>query len=178
MQVDEDVVSAALFDLNLDELALLAEMEEEVEEINRTPSTPEPEIVADEGFLAYDECEPIVEAYIAQISDMTVGLSEKKELTDRMADSLAELDPNTENGVEGKAFIKKMYKLRGKKPISSQPFYPQTSEQCLSRVAGKVIQIEYLQEEMEKETSFNNFFADIYCAAYVNGLVTMKDGLS
>jgi len=35
-----------------------------------------------------------------------------------------------------------------------------------------------LQEELDKAASFGSFFADIYCAAYVNGLVTMKDGLS
>jgi hypothetical protein len=33
-------------------------------------------------------------------------------LTDLMADSLADIDPQTSNGDEGKSFIKKMYKLR------------------------------------------------------------------
>ena len=31
---------------------------------------------------------------------------------------------------------------------------------------------------MDKEANFSSFFADIYCGAYINGLVTMKDGLS
>ena len=44
-------------------------------------------------------------------------------------------------------------------------------------VAGKVIQIEDLDEQISEAKSFRDFFAHIYCAAYVNSLVTMKDGL-
>lgn len=44
-------------------------------------------------------------------------------------------------------------------------------------VAGKVIQIEDLEEQVSEAESFRNFFAEVYCAAYVNALVTMKDGL-
>ena len=45
-------------------------------------------------------------------------------------------------------------------------------------VAGKVIQIEDLDEQISEAKSFRDFFAHIYCAAYVNSLVTMKDGLN
>jgi len=31
---------------------------------------------------------------------------------------------------------------------------------------------------MVKEAGLSDFFNEIYCAAYINGLVTMKDGLS
>ena len=45
-------------------------------------------------------------------------------------------------------------------------------------VAGKVIQIENLQEDLDELESFNTFFADVYCVVYKNSLVTLRDGLS
>lgn len=45
-------------------------------------------------------------------------------------------------------------------------------------VAGKVLMIENLQEDLDQAVSFRDFFAEIYCSAYVNSLVTMQDGLS
>ena len=57
------------------------------------------------------------------------------------------------------------------------PSYPNTPEPCVEMVAGKVIQIEDLSEQISKANSFRDFFAHVYCAAYVNALVTMKDGL-
>lgn len=95
-----------------------------------------------------------------------------------MGNSLAELDPNTENGEEGKALIRKMYKLKGIEAEETIPKMPYTPDQCVEKVAGKVLQIEDLSEDISKATSFRDFFADVYCAAYVNSLVTMKDGLS
>lgn len=95
-----------------------------------------------------------------------------------MAESLAEIDPNTENGMEGRALIRKMYKLKGIEAEENIPMMPETPEECVEKVAGKVLEIEMLQEDIDKATSFRNFFADVYCAAYVNSLVTMKDGLS
>lgn len=56
-----------------------------------------------------------------------------------MADALAYIDPNTTNGEEGKAFLKKMYKMRGQSAEDSHPFLPQTPELCIDIVAGKVI---------------------------------------
>ena len=55
---------------------------------------------------------------------------------------------------------------------------PETPELCVDIVAGKVIQIETLQEDLDEAGSFNDFFADVYCSAYKNALVTMVDGLS
>ena len=55
---------------------------------------------------------------------------------------------------------------------------PETPEECLELVAGKVIQIEDLQDDIDELDSLETFFADVYCAAYVNSIVTMKDGLS
>lgn len=95
-----------------------------------------------------------------------------------MADSLAEIDPNTENGEEGKAFLRKMYKLVGDPVEESASMMPETPETCIEMVAGKVIQIENLQEDVDEANSFRDFFANVYCQAYVNSLVTMKDGLS
>jgi len=43
---------------------------------------------------------------------MSITVDEYKELANKMADALAEIDPNTKNGEEGKAFVKKMYKIR------------------------------------------------------------------
>lgn len=123
-------------------------------------------------------CTSTIEAYIAQIAEMTVTLEEKSELTTKMANALAKLDPNTKNADEGTALIKRMYKMRGTTLSSEKPFLPQTPELCLDIVAGKVIQIENLQEDTEEKTSFNDFFANVYCSAYKNSLVTMRDGLS
>ena len=99
-------------------------------------------------------------------------------MTERLSDSLAEIDPNTENGVEGIAFVRKIYKMKGVKPLETKPTFPETDKTCVNQVAGKVLQIEALQEDLDSQASFTNFFADIYCGAYVNGLVTSKDGLS
>lgn len=96
-----------------------------------------------------------------------------------MAESLAEIDPNMDNGDEGKAFIKMMFKLRNVSPSNPQKHIkPLTPMECVEDVAGKVIQIENLQEDIENTMSFNDFFADIYCSAYTNSLLTFKDGLS
>ena len=65
-----------------------------------------------------------------------------------MAQALSDIDPNMDNGAEGKAFIRKMYKLKNanKQPTSVIPTFPQTPEPCVEMVAGKVIQIEDLEE--------------------------------
>lgn len=95
-----------------------------------------------------------------------------------MADSLAEIDPNTENGDEGMALLRKMYKLRGIEPEEVESAMPDTPEACVLGVAGKVIMLETLEEDVAKATSFRDFFADVYCSAYVNSLVTMEDGMN
>ena len=43
---------------------------------------------------------------------MSVRLEEASELTTSLSNALAKIDPNTKNGEEGRAFIKKMYKMR------------------------------------------------------------------
>ena len=95
-----------------------------------------------------------------------------------MAESLAEIDPNTENAEEGKALLRKMYKLRGVEADQIIPLMPETPGDCIEVVAGKVLQLEQLEENITKAASFRDFFAEVYCMAYVNSLVTMKDGLS
>ena len=75
------------------------------------------------------------------------------------------------------SFIKKMYKLRHKKDTKVTPALPKTSDICFEEVAGKVVQAQDLEERISKADSFRDFFAHVYCAAYVNALVTMKDGL-
>lgn len=95
-----------------------------------------------------------------------------------MAQALSDIDPNMDNASEGKAFIRKMYKLRNKGIQSSiLHFFPETPEPCVEMVAGKVIQIEDLDEQLDQANSFKGFFADVYCSAYINAVVTMKDGL-
>ena len=123
-------------------------------------------------------CKDTCDEYVAMISELTVSLDEAKDLINRMADSLAEIDPNTENGAEGKALIRKMYKLRGEKPQDTTPLMPETPEDCVGLVAGKVLQVEELTEDLDKAVSLRDFFSEVYCAAYVNSLVTMRDGLS
>ena len=125
-------------------------------------------------------CTSTIEAYIAQIAEMSVTLEEKSEMTTKLANALAKIDPNTKNGDEGRAFIKKMYKMRGKMPTIkyTKATMPETPELCVDIVAGKVIQIENLQEDLDEHESFNTFFADVYCVVYKNALVTLRDGLS
>ena len=55
---------------------------------------------------------------------------------------------------------------------------PYTPLECVKSVAGKVIQIENLQDDIDMAQSFNRFFANVYCSAYTNSLLTLKDGLS
>ena len=111
---------------------------------------------------------------------MSVQSEEHTELAKKMADSFSEIDPNTKNGDEGMAFIRRMYKMLEKKDSVkySKPVMPKTPELCVDIVAGKVIQVQDLQEELDKKEHFNNFFADLYCQAYMNALVTTKDGLT
>ena len=71
-----------------------------------------------------------------------------------------------------------MYKLKGIEAEDTIPDMPTTPEPCVEKVAGKVLQIDALQEDIDQARSLRDFFANVYCAAYVNSLVTMKDGLS
>ena len=123
------------------------------------------------------DCAETMATYVSTVAELKSELKGVKDLTDSMADSLAEIDPNTENGAEGKALMKKMYKLRGVTFEDSSVIMPETDEMCVEFVAGKIIQIENLQEDIDEQTSFQGFFAEVYCSAYVNSLVTMKDGL-
>ena len=109
---------------------------------------------------------------------MTIALKETKALTNRIADSLADLDPNMENGEEGKALIKRIYSLEGEKVDETSPIMPDTPKECIANVAGKVIQIENLSDDINKAQNFRDFFAHVYCDAFATSLVTLKDGLS
>ena len=71
-------------------------------------------------------CRDTKDAYIEQIGGLQSTLSSVQDLTERLADSLAGVDPNMENGTEGKAFIRKMYKLRGEKADAVELSYPAT----------------------------------------------------
>ena len=57
-------------------------------------------------------CKDTTDAYVAQISALQGELQQVKSLSDNMATALSEIDPNMDNGAEGKAFIRKMYKLK------------------------------------------------------------------
>ena len=124
------------------------------------------------------QCDATIQSYLAMISDMQASIKNSEELIEHMSTSLADLDPNTHDAEEGKAFIRKIYKLRGMKPEGTKALMPETDEQCIEKVAGKVIQIDDLQQDLMEVQGFGNFFANVYCAAYVNSLVTMTDGLS
>ena len=54
---------------------------------------------------------------------------------------------------------------------------PETPTECVKEVAGKVILVENLQEDIDKASSFRDFFAKVYGKAYANSLVTLHDGL-
>ena len=123
-------------------------------------------------------CRDTRDAFTASIDEMSSVLAEENALTMRLADSLAKIDPNMENGDEGKAFLRKMYKLRGEKPKKTDVEMPETPIACVGDVAGKVIQIQTLQSELDRAASFASFFSQVYCEAYVNSIVTMTDGMS
>ena len=122
-------------------------------------------------------CDATEAAYVAKLGELQDNLKNSKELSSKMAEALAEIDPNMDNAAEGTAFIRRMYKIRNKQAPKTEPSYPQTPSACVEDVAGKVIQIEDLSDQIAKANSFRNFFAHVYCAAYVNALVTMQDGL-
>lgn len=130
------------------------------------------------GVEEEPECAGCINKYVSAIEGLTDELEAITETTDSMAASLAEIDPNTENAAEGKALLRKMYKLRGVQPGEIVPVMPETPEDCVPAVAGKVLQLEQLEEDITKAVSFRDFFAEVYCMAYVNSLVTMTDGLS
>jgi len=125
-----------------------------------------------------EECKECDAKYAAVIQALSTQEAELIAMTDAMAESLSEIDPNTENGAEGKALLRKMYKIKGIEPEEIESAMPDTPEACVLGVAGKVIMLESLEEDVAKATSFRDFFADVYCAAYVNSLVTMDDGMT
>ena len=45
-------------------------------------------------------CWSTIEAYISEIAEMTVTSQEHSELSNKMADALARIDPNTKNGTQ------------------------------------------------------------------------------
>jgi len=75
----------------------------------------DPERLADSSE-DHNSCKDCVERYLADIQEKKTEIRDTMDLIDRMADSLAEIDPNTETGAEGKFLIRKMYKLKGIKP--------------------------------------------------------------
>lgn len=101
-----------------------------------------------------ETCEDCINNYIAAIEEMTAKKESIEALIDEMAVSLSEIDPNTENGAEGKSLIRKMYKLKGIKPETTEPVLPETADECVEVVAGKVIQLEELYEDVDKAVSF------------------------
>lgn len=112
------------------------------------------------------------------ISDMKTSIERSEDLIDDMSDSLTEIDPNTHDALEGIAFVRRMYELSGEEPLLTKAIMPETNVNCIEKVAGKVIQIDQLREDLDQIESFSTFFANLYCAAYVNSLVTMTDGMS
>ena len=123
-------------------------------------------------------CMATGEAYIAAISELKVQLAEANEITEEMAESLSRIDPNMENGEEGEALVNLLYEMSDEKPSKKKATMPETPENCIGLVAGKVLMIETLQERLNKAVSFRDFFAQTYCSAYVNSLVTMEDARS
>ena len=65
-----------------------------------------------------------VAAYTKSVSQMERKLEKTEKMTDGFATSLAEIDPNMENGAEGKAFVEKMYESRFFTPKETEPVMP------------------------------------------------------
>lgn len=159
------------------ETEVMAEMEEmaKMEEALEDSPVEKPQSSEIDPKVA---CKDTCDAYVETIDSLKTQLKGAEELTNQMADSLAEIDPNMDNGEEGKALLRKMYKLSERAAEDSSPIMPDTPELCIDLVAGKVLQIETLNEDLDAAVDFRDFFAEVYCSAYVNSLVTMQDGLS
>ena len=111
---------------------------------------------------------------------MTVTKGEVEALTESMAWSFALIDPNTVNSEEGKSLMHQMYSESAMSDAESSsiiPVMPTTPDICFDKVAGKIIQIEELQEDIDEAEGFNTFFAQIYCESYVNSFMTVTDGM-
>ena len=61
-----------------------------------------------------------------------------------MAESLANIDPNSESGEESEALVNLLYEMSDEKPEKTKANMPKTPEQCIGLVAGKVLMIETL----------------------------------
>jgi len=72
--------------------------------------------LAEELANAPMDCTDCIDKYVATIDEKIIERDSIKAMTEAMAESLAEIDPNTDNGAEGKALLRKMYKIRGMKP--------------------------------------------------------------
>ena len=79
--------------------------------------------------------------YVREIERLTEELAEAELMTDKISSSLVDIDPNTENTVEGRAFARKMFESDGNYTYSEEPFLPKTPGMCVKMVSGKVIQI-------------------------------------
>lgn len=95
---------------------VVAEEEDEV--------TAAQDLLADVLTNAEITCDNTWDAYVAAVADLKLQLKETNGLTVEMANSLAEIDPNTENGPEGTALIRRMYKVRGETPVDLAPAFP------------------------------------------------------
>ena len=118
----DQIISRALFEISEQEAKTLNEMEEEAyEEFDLD----EEDDTEDEEFLniavSYKEelkakCQNCTDKYREAIEKLTLDYKDILASTDELAESLAEIDPNTANVGEGKAFLRKMYKFRGIEP--------------------------------------------------------------
>lgn len=86
-----------------------------------------------------EDCTETSSLYRSTITELSTDKSDLNKIINDMGNSLAELDPNTENGEEGKALIRKMYKLKGIEAEETIPKMPYTPDQCVEKVAGKVL---------------------------------------
>lgn len=118
--MDEEIVDQQE-QVMADAVSELAELEDErtdlqieADEVNAKAAEVAAEVAAEEEDAASEpfNCDSIVESYILSISDLQGTLEFAENLTNVMAESLSMIDPNMDNGDEGKAFLRKMYKLR------------------------------------------------------------------
>lgn len=162
----EEELQAELIKHNLEASTLLETAPEYIEAMKKL----------DPKFRCIGTCDK----YIEQISELTIDLAETRDFIDELADALADIDPNMDTPEEGKALLRKMYKMKGHEDAfeSTTPIMPETPMECVELVAGKVIQVEDLHEDLESTQHFRDYFSEVYCNAYINSQVTMKDGLS
>ena len=77
--------------------------------------------------------------YVREIERLTDELAKSELIIEKIAQSLADIDPNTANAEEGRALVRMMYEKEGEHSYTMTPKLPETPSMCIKMISGKVI---------------------------------------